>query len=212
MTKASELMFDEATHTYTYGGVAVPSVTKILGAIIRDREFERLMESRPEIIAAAADRGTRVHAYCEFFDNGVLDESSAEFDEEVRPYLEGWKQFCADSKFSSIHNEERLFHSKLMYAGTMDRMGEVNGELSIVDIKTSAVLKPAIGLQLVAYGMALKHCFPEYEDVKFKRYAVQLKKDGGYRLQKYDDETDATAFVSALNTYNWMKKHGYPLS
>ena len=36
-----------------------------------------------------------------------------------------------------------------------------------------------------------------------KRYGVQLKADGTYKLYPYEDRRDMTWFTSALNLWHW---------
>lgn len=194
------LTFDEATHTYWIGAAKVPSVTQILKPLVD-------LSSIPSgVLAHASARGTAVHYACELFDQDNLDWDS--LDVELVPYVEAWVEFRMATGFMPIRNEERVFHPGLFYAGTLDRTGLINGELSVVDIKTSSGLYPTVGMQLAAYAEALNATNANATEPKHTgRYAVQLKKDGRYHLQPYTDKTDWPVFVSLKTLITWSDKN-----
>lgn len=186
------LTFDEAAHEYRFKGVVVPSVTQILQQVT---DFSHI---NPTVLARKAQIGTATHLACELDDAGDLDEASVP--EEVRPYLDAWRLFRLQNDTVVELSESRVFHSTHRYAGTLDRVMLVNGERAVVDIKTSAVLGNAVGLQLAAYDMALG-------TKKLKRYALQSKPNGTYRMEEYKDPNDYAVFIALLTIQNWRNKH-----
>lgn len=195
------LTFDEELHEYRWDGQKVPSVTTVIKPIC-DYSFVEAMK-----LEAACRRGTEVHKVCELYDLGTLDDTGIE-DWEHFNYFNAWRKFRDESGFLPVMNEQKLYHKDLKYAGTLDRIGEVSGVMSVVDIKTTSVLTPAIGVQLAAYEQAVRE-MPELGNGKGKmnRYAVQLRPDGTYRLQQYKDSTDISMFVAMLNMMNFKRKH-----
>lgn len=189
----SGLTFDEATHTYRYNGNVVPGVTSILAPLT---DFSRVPE---HVLQAAADFGTAVHKACELDDLGELDEDS--LDPALVPYLAAWRQFSAEHAVSWELIEQPVYHKALGYAGTLDRLGLVDGLLSVLDIKSSAQLYPSVGPQLAAYQQAA-------DRPTVQRLAVQLKDNGAYELKAYTDPTDWPAFASLLTLRTWCKQHG----
>lgn len=192
------LSFDADTHTYWLGDAKVPSVTTILKAV------SDLDAIPPAILAHAAERGTAVHLGCELYDNDDLDWDSVS--EELVPYIEAWVDFRATTGFKPILVESRVFHSGLFYAGTLDRTGVLYGDLAVVDIKTTATMYPWVGMQLAAYQEALHVSMPD-EPKHTKRYAVQLKDDGRWKLHEYKEPTDWPTFVALRTLVNWSNKH-----
>lgn len=192
MTGHDPLAFDEATHTYTYRGKVVPSVTQILAPLSN-------LDMVPSItLAAASAFGTATHLACELDDLGELDEGS--LDPGLKPVLHAWRKFSQEHGVRWIGIEQRVYHPTLRYAGTLDRCGWVDGEMAIVDIKTSTSLYPVMGLQLAAYAQA------EMKPTA-KRYVVQLKTDGTYVLQPYTDPNDWPTFASLVTLRNWCVQH-----
>lgn len=135
--------FDDAEHLYTVGGVRVPSVSRILRPLTNAvyGEIDR------ETLRRAADFGTAVHACTELLDLDELDEDSVT--PEWMPYLNAYKRWKAATRPEILHIEDRLGCSK--YAGTLDRICRINGELWVIDIKTTSSIHPHVGVQLAAY-------------------------------------------------------------
>lgn len=188
------LIFDEATHTYTMNGVRVPGVTTILSPLVD------LSSIPARILKHAADRGTAVHYGTELYDEDNLDWDS--LTPELLPYIEAWVDFRASTGFKPQRIEERIFHPGLFYAGTLDRTGYIDGELAVLDIKTSKTLYPTVGMQLAAYAEAMNASNPTAEK-HTGRYAVQLKSDGTWKLQRYTDKSDWSVFVALRTLVGW---------
>lgn len=192
------LKFDEATHTYRFDGVRVFSVTQILEQLV---DYSGVPQYRLDI---AANRGTMVHKATELYDIGVLDEDSVS--DEIRGYVEAWKKFLNETQFESELIEQRLFHKKLRYAGTADRIGILSGKRTVIDIKTTASLMPWVGPQTAAYFEAFNHGRPADQKAK-TRHAVQLRRDGTYRLEPYRSHQDFPVFTACLSIHNWKGEH-----
>ncbi len=190
--------FDPATHTYWHGSVKVPSVTRILSPLTD------LSAIPPAILAYAADRGTAVHYGCELYDTDDLDWDS--LTDELVPYIEAWAEFRAVTGFKPQRIESRVFHPGLFYAGTLDRTGVIDGELAVVDIKTSKTVYPTVGMQLAAYAEAL-HASEPQAPKHTARYAVQLKDDGTWSLHPCTDKSDWPTFVALRTVVGWADRN-----
>ena len=189
--------FDEETHTYTQGGVKLPSVTTII------REAGLMPGFYGSGNEAAMLRGTLVHRACEFHDEGDLDESTV--DPALAGYLEAWKKFRDETAFDPAEIEWRHAHPVNKYAGTVDRIGSFGGRPAIIDIKTGE-FDPWIGIQLAAYeGLVYSAVDP---GPPHRRLAVRLTPEGKYSLRRFEDGSDWPIFLSALALYNWRKSHG----
>lgn len=191
----SALLFDEASHTYTAGGVVVPSVTQIL-APLNDLSF-----ISPEVLAYKRALGTAVHKATELYDTGELDESSVA--DVVRPYLNAWIRLRSELQFEILGMEERVFHPAHRYAGTYDRMVMLDGKRCIWDLKTGAMY-PSYGPQTAAY----KNAVEKMHGIRIEgRYTVALRDDGNYRLHAMEDPEDWPVFLGCLALYRFKNKH-----
>lgn len=194
------LSFDGATHAYTVNNRRLPSVTQVM-----DSTVTNYAGIPPAVLEYKSELGRAVHVACELYDNDDLDEST--IDPLVLPYLNAWKQFISETGFVVQENELPLHSDKYRYAGTLDKFGELGGDFALVDLKTVTVLSPATGIQLAGYEQLLREHFKLRHSVP--RYAVQLRPDGTYRMQKYDDPNDFAVFLACLQINNFKVKHGY---
>jgi hypothetical protein len=196
---ATQLQFDEASHTYTVNGVHWPSVTQVLEPL-------QLLDGIPQnILDAAAQFGNHVHQACHLYDLGRLDED--DLDEPLRPYLEGWKAFLRDTGAFVSNSEQRILHPKLKYAGTLDKTILWKERRYVLDIKSGAEVPPTVGPQTAAYREALLES-KSVLDCSRTRYCLHLRPDASYRLHTLSDPADFHLFVSALNIHHWREKHG----
>lgn len=197
------LDFDEPSHTYTLDGKVLPSVTQLLKPI---SDYGGIPES---ILNKAADRGNYVHKCCEMYFMGTLDED--QIDEECAPYFHGFKKFLSETGFQIEFTEDRVYHSKLGYAGSLDMIGllpAIKGKKkqhrALIDTKTTFRLLKSVGPQTAAYMEAWHDKYKKEFPVD-ARYALQLKKDGTYLLEPLTSQSDFNIFVSCLNIYNFMR-------
>lgn len=192
------LDFDAPTHTYHWNGQIVPSVTQLLS------DFQDFSHVSPAVMEAAQLRGTNVHLLCQFVDEDCLDES--QFTAEELSYLPAWRAFLRDARpnWSAI---ERPFYSRRHgYAGTPDRAGVlegIGGARGVFDIKTPASESPLWALQTAGYGDLVS----EWEPDLIRRFTIQLRPDGTYRLREWDKPGDWPVFLSLVTLNRWTRKN-----
>lgn len=192
------LLLNEETHTYTDNGIVVPGVTSVIDHLCDLTGIPRDILDHKSYIGKAA------HKACELHDLDVLNWSTVDYG--VLPYLVAWINFLKDSGFDVLLNEHLVFHKRHNYAGMLDRVGVLNGEISLIDIKCTAVIGPHAGVQLSAYFEAENSTRIKADKIT-KRYAVQLRPDETYRLIPFTDRSDFSVFLSCLLIHNWKLKH-----
>lgn len=181
--------FDEATHTYWYKGIEVPSVSRVL----KEAGYQGEGMYKPEY----AERGTAVHYYTEMIDKGEFNYSMAK--PEYLSYVAAYEWFLDEHDFKPEQIEEKYFSHEHLYAGTVDRVGEIDGVPCLLDVKTGFYAKWH-HVQLAAYDMLV---FPQDEIVRFK-YDLYLTSDGMYKLKQSEKAGQEKAFLDALGAY-WYK-------
>lgn len=195
------LTFDEPSHRYAWNGVPVPGVTSVLAPLSNFGMVD------PDVLQAAIEFGHAVHKATELDDLGQLDVE--DLDPSLVPYLQGWKKFSREWSVEWVGIEERVYHPKLRYAGTLDRRGLVTNpqtkatRRAVVDIKSSTSLYASVGPQLAAYARAVE---PDLGGGTL-RLALQLKGDGTYVAKEYTDPTDWAAFASLLTLRTWCARN-----
>lgn len=164
-----ELKFEEENHIYRKSNIKMPSVTQVMKVLSGDIYGS----IDPEILKNAANRGTNIHRACEEYDKYKFIGVS----EEEKPYFNAYVNFQKDYNVSIIANEVKLFHKQLLYAGTLDIIANVNGRVTLIDIKTTAILHDKlVAVQLAGYLMELQSWNLTVE----QSAVVQLKSNGEY--------------------------------
>ncbi|MDH3376440.1 MAG: hypothetical protein OEQ39_05665 [Gammaproteobacteria bacterium] len=187
--------------TYTVKGKAVPRVSTILNSLYSFYGVSR------ETMDFAAERGKHIHLATHYIDEN--DFSYEDADPQIKPYLDAYRQFKYDVRPEWTGIERRVYSAKYGYAGTLDRVGVLHGlrgtPEAVVDIKAVHAISPITALQTAAYEMADRN---NNRMSARKRYALQLKSDGTYKLEKFDDPGDFSVFLCALTMHNWRARNG----
>lgn len=89
--------------------------------------------------------------------NGEMEELTAEELEAIKSY----KDFIDETKPELLANEMTVFADK--YAGTLDRIWRINGEIWIIDLKTSKSIYKDMLLQVSSYSHA---------DIDYKKMGI----------------------------------------
>ena len=137
----SETHKDGKRYYTTPDGFRLPSVTTVLGAMKKEAIMAWRAKVGEEVANAiskkATSRGTNVHSMCEEYLNneklGVYMPDAYEMFLSIKPYL---------NKINNIHYQEQsLWSTQLGMAGREDCIAEYEGELSVIDFKTSRKIK-----------------------------------------------------------------------
>jgi CRISPR/Cas system-associated exonuclease Cas4 (RecB family) len=134
--------FPDGKRYYTLDdGTRLPSVTTVLGAVKKQSILEwrkRVGEEQANKISkVATTRGTNMHTLCERYlnnqDLGEIMPDAKEMFLTIKPHL---------NKINNIHYQEQsLWSKKIEMAGRVDCIAEYEGELSVIDFKTSRKVK-----------------------------------------------------------------------
>jgi hypothetical protein len=239
-------MFMTQDHRYYFNGKGpYPSVTTVIGVmdkpavvIWKARETARAILTAPDTYLTdaplderinravkeadkardtAAKLGSSIHLLADMASRAT-EKATGAFDvgEEAQPYLAAFRGFLGRYSASSIVSSEKSVLSENGYAGTYDLIMRIDGELWLVDIKTSKGYYPEYGLQLAAYRWADSIILPDdprpYPMPQIDRTGVLHLRpdqypDTGWRLIEYptDYTRDYMPFLGALELYQWKE-------
>lgn len=192
------LIFKEETHSYTLENIPVLSVTQALDEAGVTKYWEG-GNQKPYYLL----KGSGLHLAIQWHLKGILGDPG-QFGKQV----DAFKKFTKDVGFVAKDIEMRVFSKKMWYAGTLDITGSVFGDFSIIDLK-SETYNHWYELQTAAYFTAYNEMFPK---CKLKRrFILNLKQDGSYKLTENKCSTDISVFYGCLVVANYQKKKGSKL-
>ena len=124
------------------------------------------------IVKKAGEEGTLVHEMCEDYLNGkelnFLKNGYPMYDPKIWQmflrFVDWWETYNP----TLIETEVHIFSDELKVAGTCDMVCEIDGELWIIDFKTSNHLQITYDLQTAVYGKCYEECYGKTAD----RYGV----------------------------------------
>jgi len=170
----------------------------------------------------AANLGSSVHLLADLVGLEGLPPEATEngykgfqVSDDTIPYLEAYRGFLARYSASSIVSSEHAVWSLQGYAGTYDLLMTIDGELWLIDIKTSGKGPyPEWGLQLAGYRWAdyivlpndpVLYPMPQIQRAGVLHLRPDLYLDTGWRLIEYPitKALDYRAFLSALELWRW---------
>jgi len=146
-----------------------------------------------EIVAYAAERGTKVHKICE----GII-EGIGEFgiDEETWGYVESFKKWW-EKGHSIVAMEKRFWDDELEITGQVDLIINIPEGLAIVDLKTSNKPSKTWAAQGSAYALLAKKAGYDIQKIFF----LHLNKHGK-EAKIYEYPVDDSFFLAVLRIYN----------
>lgn len=144
------LEFDEAEHIYICDGIIVPSVSKILKS-----KFDDYACVSRSVLEQAREKGTALHEAIEIYEKTGQASDLQEF----KNYLFLKKHIG----FKNISNELPIIYEedgRVLFAGQLDQIIEINGQLGINDFKrVSSPNKEKIAYQVNLYKMGYEQSY-----------------------------------------------------
>ena len=197
MLELNELDFREEGHIYRLNGVIIPSVTTIIEPV-SNATYGRIDSF---VLAKAASKGTAVHkAIEEYNEFGFVDA-----EDEYSGYTDAYIKWHESVNPKVLASEIKVYHKLMRYAGTVDMIAEINGEVWLIDHKTSyKAIDKNYRLQLEAYCQALST-----HGVIINRKAVlHLHNDGKYNVIEYPlkDAEAWRVFGACKSIYDYNSK------
>lgn len=158
---------------YKRNGKYYPSITYVLSCYPKGKYFQDWLKkvgySADYIVKKAGEDGTQVHEMIEdYLNNKELTFLSPNGNPLYDPniwqmflrFVEWWETY----KPTLLETEVHLFSDEIKVAGTCDLVCEIDGELWIIDFKTSNNLQTTHELQTSVYTKCYEECFGKKAD------------------------------------------------
>jgi len=191
----------DGTRFYTTpSGNSFPSITSVTSH--KNKEFfaewrERVGEEEAnKICKLATTRGTKFHEVCQdYLENNLkesYDEQSMIMFDAAKPYLD---------KIGLVHAIERsMFSEVLGIAGRVDCIAEYDGELAVIDFKTSSKIKKEEWIeQYFVQEVAYACMYFELTGISVKKLITIMVTPAG--VVKVFDKRDKMYYIKLLTGY-----------
>ena len=129
----------------------LPAVTQLLMNGKRQAAIDMLKGAPRRTTSDAAQMGTDVHGLVEKLNRG---ESLGQLHPDLQPWIDNYRTWLEDWQPQFLFVEATAWSETHGYAGTLDGICKVEGDLLMWDLKTGKATYPEVGLQLSAYANA----------------------------------------------------------
>lgn len=156
----------------------------------------------------ALNIGTITHEWVEGAVNWKLGEGEIPQmpqQEEAVNAIHAFKDWVGQNVVEWKSSEEKLYHRKYKYAGTVDARAIINGEYCVIDWKTSKAVYPEYHLQVAAYAKAVEDIHGIPVDAT---YILRCDKATGRfeAVRSTAIEENFEAYLAALKLFRRMKE------
>lgn len=163
----------------------------------------------------ATSIGSLVHQFAEDFLQAKINNTKTPelpHNEKAKNGAKAFLNWYTENNIEPLQTEQILYHSNHNYAGTYDLLARVNGELTVIDYKTSKSIYDEYWLQVAAYLFASRHLRKlEGKDLPTQAGIIQFSKTS----EDFDVETKGKkelwkhfwhGFLSARGTLYWQEE------
>ncbi len=154
-----------------------PRVTSIMSVKAKPGLYyyysqQKNFSSAQNSLEKAAKEGSFIHSILE----EILQGNTPQIPASLRALVQAFVSFLEQNRIEPVLVEKIVKSEKHWYAGQVDLMAKLNGELGVIDIKTSSAIWPEYGLQIAAYAQALQESgFPQQVGFKnLRRWILRV--------------------------------------
>lgn len=168
-----------------------------------------------DVAEKAADIGTLAHAMVEKHIDGenpedALSDISEEDRDKARNAFVEYLEWEGQTKVKFLSQEDNLVSEEYRFGGTPDAIGQINGELCLIDWKTSNGVYPDYAIQLAAYRQLWNENNPD-NPLTGPSYLCRFAKDfPDFEVRKFGDLSEAweqfTLYRKAYEIDKQLKK------
>jgi hypothetical protein len=194
-------------HWYTKEGKATvpyqgfPSVTTILGILDKPELDAWRAKVGPEYALKrqqeSSNRGKTIHKLVE---NTIEGREAKPDNEDQKEMLDGYSAWIKKYQPTNLESEVFVYSETHKYAGTLDIRCRLNGELWIIDTKTSRRIEPEYGLQLAAYEQASYELIGEHAKTAILHLTPETQSH--YRFKPTNDPLNV--FLALRQVFAWQ--------
>ena len=229
-----ELEYNDEKHTYMVEDKLVPAVTRIVDAVspknltewaakagadwwldnhtddveMQAIVYDGIRSAHKGISREAQIIGSDVHKWIELWIKFKIHGGSsvADYPYEVKTPMENFHKWVESREIEWIASEKKVYSKFWNYAGTIDALAKINGELYVIDFKTSAKIYKEYYLQVYGYAQAIHEMVNDESNKHYpKGMIVRLDKNED-KFQEVAFECEPRVFHNALSIKEFQSK------
>lgn len=192
------------------------SVTTVVSACypkskyLIDWQIDVGKERADEILKEAGEDGTIIHACAEKLMNGE-QVSVAELNDKQKRCVNAFVLWFNEVKPEIVAIEVRVDHNELGYAGRIDLVCKIDGELYIVDYKSSNSVHASHKVQVGGYAKAWAYeKGVDLSSIKGAILHLNSTTKKGYSFLEVDIEPNAEIFVTCNKLFDLLYPKAEP--
>ncbi len=178
--------------------IILPGYTRVTEPLDGFSKYDMIPE---EVLEKAADRGRRIHKYCEMYSQGLFYN----VDDDCRNQMMCFEKWFDENVVKVIFCEKRIYHPIYMLTGCVDMLAILKGDIqpSVIDIKSTCNTYKSWSLQTAAYQMLLQDIL---EIKPISRIAINLPKTGNsIKVLEYGNyDEDIRLYLNCLELYRFL--------
>jgi hypothetical protein len=183
-----------------------------IGNILEGAKYAHRTKSKE-----ATDLGKLFHSWAEDYINKKIagkGKVKMPVNKKLQGSVKNFLDWEKEHKVKWLSSERKIYSKKYEYAGTLDAEARIDGELSVIDFKTSKAIYDDYFLQTASYIKAREE---ESGDKYKKAWILRVSKTGGDFEARQTEKIDEhfKCFLSCLEVYKWInnrKKEKYEIS
>ena len=170
--------------------------------------YNGIRNAHKEISREAQIIGSDVHKWIELWIKFKIHGGSsvADYPYEVKTPMENFHKWVESREIEWIASEKKVYSKFWNYAGTIDALARINGELYVIDFKTSAKIYKEYYLQVYGYAQAIHEMVNDESNKHYpKGMIVRLDKNED-KFQEVAFECEPRVFHNALSIKEFQSK------
>lgn len=182
---------------------------EIYPEVYLDQVWEVARRAHRDIKEEAGAIGTAVHTSLEAIFRGLVTREQVSYQQTpaVEACIGAACDWLAEHKVEPIEIERRIYSRYYHYTGTLDKIALVDGQICLIDWKSSKSIHKDYWMQTAAYCKAYTE---ETGTPVVKRYLIHMDKITGVptphmRKNKGDLVEDFNGFKAALKLHNYIR-------
>jgi hypothetical protein len=170
--------------------------------------YSGIRNAHKEISREAQNIGSDVHKWIELWIKFKINGGAAvaDYPYEVKTPMENFHKWVESREVEWIASEKKIYSKLWNYAGTIDALAKINGELYVIDFKTSAKIYKEYYLQVYGYAQAIHEMVNDESNKHYpKGMIVRLDKNED-KFQEVAFECEPRVFHNALSIKEFQSK------